>query len=267
MSTTDSPTQVITIDVTSNMSSLIDAETILSKNEQWKKLEEEWGKPVDLEVDEEDDLPRIKPVYSTLDLKGTTFDSSFLFKKVTRKISRQLSKRSTTSALEYYDFIRHLKEDPNRESNSITEQIDCVNEEIMTAQSIENICNTIDDIFKSIDKLSSATSTAKKDKFPERIQCSISATEFSFDDDTEDYDSSHYSEMDRHIDEAFNNFDSEVDGIDQSTLDSVTTLVRKFSSALNDTTIRCSPRRQRKCCEKFRELAEFWRNRAFDSDK
>lgn len=263
MSTTDSLTQD-TNTATPTMSSLIDAETILSKNEQWKKLEEEWGKPVDLEVDEEDDSPRIKPVYSTLDLKGTTFDSSFLFKKVTKKVSRQLSKRSTTSALEYYDFIRHLKEDPTRESNSITEH--CVNGE-MTAQSIENICNTIDDIFKSIDKLSSATSTAKKDKFPERIQCSISATDFSFDDDTEDYDTSHYSEMDRHIDEAFNNFDSKIEGIDQSTLDSVTTLVRKFSSVLNDTAIRCSPRRQRKCCEKFMELAEFWRNRAFDSDK
>lgn len=265
MSTTDSLTQD-TNTATPTMSSLIDAETILSKNEQWRKLEEEWGKPVDLEVDEEDDSPRIKPVYSTLDLKGTTFDSSFLFKKVTKKVSRQLSKRSTTSALEYYDFIRHLKEDPTRESNSITEQIHCVNGE-MTAQSIENICNTIDDIFKSIDKLSSATSTAKKDKFPERIQCSISATDFSFDDDTEDYDTSHYSEMDRHIDEAFNNFDSKIEGIDQSTLDSVTTLVRKFSSVLNDTAIRCSPRRQRKCCEKFMELAEFWRNRAFDSDK
>ncbi|CAH2086010.1 unnamed protein product [Euphydryas editha] len=246
------------------MSSLVDTETILSKNEQWKKLEEEWGKPIDLEVDAEDDLPRIKPVYSTLDLKGTTFDSSFLFKKVSRKITRQLSKKSTTSALEYYDFIRHLKEKPNSESNSITEQFHCINGQIMTAQSIENICNTIDDIFKSIDKLSSATSTIRKAKFPETIQCSISATDFSFDD-TEDNDLTRYSEMDRHIEEAFDDF--ETSEVDQPTLDSVTTLVRKFSVVLNDTAIRCSPRRQRMCCEKFKELAEFWKSRAFNSDK
>ncbi|XP_026489985.1 uncharacterized protein LOC113396302 [Vanessa tameamea] len=244
------------------MSTLIDNDTILSENEQWTRLEEEWGKPIDLEVDAEDDSPRIKSAYSTLDLKGTTFDSSFLFKKVRRKIGRQLSKKSTSSALEYNDFISNLKDDPSRESSK---QFYFINGQLVSAASIENICDTIDDIFKSIDKLSTVTSTVRKEKFPDKVQCSISATDLSFDTDTED---TKYSEIERHIEEAFEEFNSisAVDAIDQSTLDSVTTLVQKFSSVLNDPVIQCSPRRRRQCCEKFKELADFWKNRAFESD-
>ncbi|CAH0722052.1 unnamed protein product, partial [Brenthis ino] len=241
------------------MSAIIDIDAILSENEQWKKLEEEWGVPIDLEVDTEDDTPRMRPVFSTLNLKSPTFDSSFLFKKVTRKLGRQLSKRSTTSALEYNDFISHLRYDPSKESSK---QFYFVNGQIMSAASIDDICEKIDDIFKSIEQLS--TSTIKKKNVPDVVQCSISATDLSFDDTLEE---TNYSEIEKHIDEAFEQFNSNIsgiEGIDQTTIDSVTSLVRKFSNALNNPVSNCSPRRRKECCEKFRELADFWKNRAFE---
>lgn len=234
----------------------MDIDEILSENEQWKKLEEEWGIPIDLEVDGDDDTPKMKPVFSSSNLKSPTFDSSFLFKKVRRQVGRQLSKKSTNSALEYNDFISHLREDPNKESSK---QFYFVNGEITSATSIEDICAEIDDIFKSIEQL--CTGTIKK-KVPDVVQCSISATDLSFDDTRE---MTNYSEIERHIDEAFEQFDvSGIKGVDQTTLDSVTTLVRKFSHALNNPANRYSPKRRRECCEKFKDLADFWKNRAFE---
>lgn len=238
------------------MTAILDIDDILSENEQWKKLEEEWGIPIDLEVDAEDDTPRMKPVFSSLNLKSPTFDSSFLFKKVRRKIGRQLSKKSTNSALEYNDFISNLREDPSKESSK---HFYFVNGQITSAASIEEICDKIDDIFKSIEQL--CTSTIKK-KVPDVIQCSISATDLSFDDTRE---MTNYSEIERHIDEAFEQLDvTGIEGVDQTTLDSVTTLVRKFSKALNNPANRCSPKRRKECCEKFKDLADFWKNRAFE---
>lgn len=243
------------------MSAIIDIDAILSENEQWKKLEEEWGVPIDLEVDTEDDTPRMRPVFSTLNLKAPTFDSSFLFKKVRRKLGRQLSKRSTSS-IEYNDFINHLRDDPSKESSK---EFYFVNGQIMSAASIDDICDTIDDIFKSIEQLS--TSTIKKKKVPDVVQCSISATDLSFDDTMEE---TNYSEIKKHIDEAFEQFNSNIsgiEGIDKTMIDSVTTLVRKFSNALNNPVSHYSPRRRKECCEKFRNLADFWKNRAFECSK
>ncbi|XP_045491419.1 uncharacterized protein LOC123691181 [Colias croceus] len=243
------------------MNSIVDIDEILSENEQWKKLEEEWGIPIDLEGDD-DDQPTIQRVLSTIDLK-TTFDSSFLFKKVRRNLGRRLSKKSIASAPEYGDFIRNLQNDPMRESS---QQFYCVNGQILSAVSVDEICKKIDDIFKSIEKLSSCSTVRKKVKtIPEIVQCSISATDLSFDDTEYEYN----SEMDRHMEEAFQELSSTINTIDRgdkSTLESVTTLVRKFSIIVNHPKMKCNPRHQRQCSEKFKDLAEFWKSRAFANE-
>ncbi|CAK1545058.1 unnamed protein product [Leptosia nina] len=231
------------------MNSIVDIDDILSENDQWKKLEEEWGNPIDLEVETEEDQPQITRVISCLDLK-TTFDSSFLFKKVRRNLGRQLSKKSTASALEYNEFISDLR--PSRESSQHFFNI-------VSTASLDEICRKIDDIFKSIDKLSTCS---MKRKLPEVVDCSISATDLSFDDTVQD---SYSSEIDRHMEEAFQELSSikGAEQIDQSTLESVTTMVRKFSRILEHPIMKCSRRRQRQCSDKFKDLAEFWNSRAF----
>ncbi|XP_045785038.1 uncharacterized protein LOC123880786 [Maniola jurtina] len=253
------------------MSSIFDADTILSENDQWRKLEEEW-KTVDL-IDIEDDTPNLKPVFSTLDLNGTTFDSSFLFKKVRRKVGRQMSKISSAS-IEYEDFISNIRDDSR---NGPSKQFYFVNGQITSAASIEELCDKIDDIFKSIDELSVATSTvrnkssreSKKRIYPDLVQCSISATDLSFDDTVSQKEVTCSSEIERHIgeafEEAFEQINSTIDTLegDKSHLESVTTLVRKFSSVINSPMIKCNPRRQRECSDKFKQLTDFWKNQAF----
>lgn len=249
------------------MSSLIDIDAILSENEQWLKLEEEWGKPIDLDIEEDQTSP-LTPAVSTLDLKKSTFDSSFLFKKVRRKLGRQLSKKSTTSALEYEDFLHDLRMDETRESSK---QFYFINGEIVSAASVDEICDKIDDIFKSIDKLASAANTIRKKEksLPDVVNCSISASGLSFDDTVTISKERSIDNIDRCIEEALDRFNStlaSLDGVDESTIESVTTLVRKFSSVLSSP-LNCSPRRQRQCCVKFKDLADFWSNRAFNESK
>ncbi|KPJ04970.1 hypothetical protein RR46_04086 [Papilio xuthus] len=246
------------------MSGLFDVDDILSDHEEWLKLDEEWGKPIDLDT-EDDQPPYLKSMFSTLDLKKTTFDSSFLFKKVRRKIGRQLSKRSTNSCLDYKDFLNDLQNNRSRES---TKQFYFVNGQIMSAGSVEEICDKIDDYFKSIEKLT-VTSTIRKSDIPEVVKCSMSSGDFSFDDtvlksNTDKCDS---EDISRFIDQAFNDFNSSIasiEDVDDTTRESVTTLVRKFSIVLNRPSMYCSPRRQRQCCEKFRDLAEFWKKRTLE---
>ncbi|XP_034840176.1 uncharacterized protein [Maniola hyperantus] len=253
------------------MSSIFDADTILYENDQWRKLEEEW-KTIDL-IDIEEETPTLKPVFSTLDLNGTTFfDSSFLFKKVRRKVGRQISKISSAS-IEYEDFISNIRDDSR---NDTSKQFYFVNGQLTSAASIEELCDKIDDIFKSIDEMSIATSTvrnkrnSKKRIYPDLVQCSISATDLSFDDTASQKEVTCSSEIDRHIEEAFEEaleqFNSTMDTLegDKSHLESVTTLVRKFSSVMSSPMIKCNPRRQRECCDKFKELTDFWKNRAFE---
>lgn len=248
------------------MSAIFDADTILSENDQWRKLEREW-KTIDL-IDVEDETPELKPVFSTLDLNGTTFDSSFLFKKVRRKVGRKLSKLSTAS-IEYEDFISNIRDDSRNDSSK---QFYFVNGQITSAASIEELCDKIDDIFKSIEELTIATSTVrnKKKPVPDLVQCSISATDLSFDD-TVSQNEVATSEIDRQIEEAFeeafeqfNSTIATLDG-DKSHVESVTTLVRKFSSVMNSPMIKCNPRRKRECCDKFKELTEFWKSRALEN--
>ncbi|KPJ09971.1 hypothetical protein RR48_05834 [Papilio machaon] len=247
------------------MSGLFDVDDILSDHEEWLKLDEEWGKPIDLDT-EEDQAPYLKSMFSTLDLKKTTFDSSFLFKKVRRKIGRQLSKRSTNSYLDYKDFLNDLQNNASRES---TKQFYFVNGQIMSAVSVEEICDKIDNYFKSIEKLTLTSTIRNKNEMPEVVKCSMSSGDFSFDDtvvgsNTDKCDS---EDISRFIDQAFNDFNSSIasmEDVDDVTRESVTTLVRKFSSVLKSPSMNCCPRRQRQCCEKFRDLAEFWKKRTLE---
>ncbi|CAH0604997.1 unnamed protein product [Chrysodeixis includens] len=239
-------------------SSFLDPEAILLGNEQWIQLDEKWGEPVDLETDE--DLPsQLKPVFSTLDLMKTTFDSSFMFKKVRRKVGRRLSK---AGVLDYKDFLQDLQEKKQ------PKDFYYINGQILSAASVEQICDTIDDIFKSVEKLSSATSTVRKNPFPDKISCSISIDDLSFDDTPSQKETTEGG-VDRYIDEAFEKLShlSNMPIDDEATRASVTTLVRRFSSILRSPGINCSPRRQRQCCNNFKELAEFWKSQAFNDEE
>lgn len=247
---------------------LLDAESILSFNEQWKKLEEKWGKPVDLDTEDLEDLTpsKLRPVFSSLDLRRTTFDSSFLLKTVRKKLGRQLSKKS--SIIDYKDFIQDLHNEIPVEVPK--KQFYYISGQILSAFSVEEICEKIDDIFKSVEKLCSATSTIrnKKKPLPDVVHCSISYDDLSFDDTADSQkEKGDSDDVDRYIDEAFEQLNSTIASVangdikfDDTTRDSVTTLVRKFSAVLYNPVI-CSPRRKRQCNERFRDLADFWRNR------
>lgn len=232
----------------------IDPEAILYGNEQWTQLEEKWGEPVDLETD--DDPPTsLRPVFSSLDLVKTTFDSSCLLNKVRRKVGRRLSKNGV---LDYKNFLKDLK------SASPPKNFYSVNKQIISALSVEEICKKIDDIFKSVEKLCSATSTIRKKGFPDVIGCSISVGDLSFDD-TPSQDLTNEENVEEYIDEAFEHFEdlSKMSIDDDASKESVTTLVRKFSSILSSSAVSCNPRRRRERSTKFQELAEFWQNQAF----
>ncbi|CAB3221294.1 unnamed protein product [Arctia plantaginis] len=234
----------------------IDPEAILYGNDQWTQLEEKWGEPVDLETD--DDPPSgLRPVFSTLDLMKTTFDSECLLKKVRRKVGRRLSKNGV---LDYKDFLKDLK------STSPPKAFYCVNGQILSALSVEQICDKIDDIFKSVEKLCSATSTIRKKGIPDVVGCSISVGDLSFDDTPSQDQTDEEENVEEYIDEAFEHFEdlSKMSIDDDVTRESVTTLVRKFSSILSSSTVNCNPRRQSERSTKFKELAEFWQNQAFN---
>lgn len=253
-------------------SHLIDTDLILSGNEQWTKLEQQWGNPIDLET--EDDRPsKISPTYSTLDLRRTTFNSPYLFKKVRRRVGRQYSKRSAT--LDYKEFLKDLESEDPKELP--LKQFYYISGQIISALSVDEICDRIDDIFKSIERLCSATSTIHKKKtLPERVQCSIDASDLSFDDTIDEKEKCDSDDISRYIDEAFdqlnvtintiNNLidEDDINKMNQSNRDSVTTLVRKFSTFLKSPVVNQSPRRKRQCNEKFRDLADFWKSKTLE---
>ncbi|XP_028168041.1 uncharacterized protein LOC114358307 [Ostrinia furnacalis] len=162
----------------------LDAESILSSNEQWKKLEEKWGKPVDLDTDDSDREPsKLKPALSSLDLRQTTFDSPFLLKTVRKKLARRLSIKSCIA--DYDDFVKELPNDTFGEEPK--KQFYNVSGQMLSAGSVEDICKTIDDVFKSVEDLCFTTSTNCDKKRPELVPCSMSCSGLSFDDtrDTE----------------------------------------------------------------------------------
>lgn len=244
-------------------STFLDPEAILSGNEQWIQLEEKWGEPIDLDTEEDNPPGKLQPVFSTLDLMKTTFDSSFLFKKVRRKVGRRLSK---AGVLDYKDFLQDLEDKKHQKDFYF------ISGQILSAASVDDICDTIDDIFKSVEKLSSATSTIRQKKtIPERVSCSISVNDLSFDDTPTEKEKSDTEDVEKYIDEAFDklsNFSNmTADDVDDVTRESVTTLVRKFSSILRSPAVNCNPRRQRQRSSKFKELAEFWKSLAHNESE
>lgn len=103
---------------------------------------------------------------------------------------------------------------------------------------------------------------------PERVECSISTDGLSFDDTPEAETEKHDSEdIDRFIDEVFDKLNYTVMSVceNNESKESVTTLVHRFGSILHSSAINCSSRKRRMCCNKFKELAEFWEKIAFDS--
>lgn len=247
-------------------STFLDPEAILSGNEEWIQLEEKWGEPVDLETEEDYSPGKLQPVFSALDLMKTTFDSSFLFNKVRRKVGRRLS---NAGVLDYNEFLQDLEE---KNQPAAAKQFYLINGQILSAASVEEICDKIDDIFKSVEKLSSATSTIRKKKgFPEKVSCSISTADLSFDDTVTEKNKTNVDDVSRYIDEAFEKLslisNMPMEDVDDVTRESVTTLVRKFSSIFHSPAVNCNPRRQRKCNNNFRELAEFWKNQACNASE
>lgn len=234
------------------------------------KLEEEWI-PIDLETEEDLTPSKLKPMFSSLDLRKTTFDSSFLFKKVRQRNGKRLSRN--LSKLDYKDFIQDLEKEAAADVS--VKDFYYINGQIISAVSVEEICDKIDDIFKSVEKLCSATSTIrhKKINLPAVVNCSISTAGLSFDDtekggaaDDADKEKSDGDDVDNFIDEAFHQLSVTMaslatldeDADDNLTKESVTTLVKKFTSILKSPAVNRSPRRKRQCCERFKDLAKFW---------
>lgn len=245
----------------------LDAEAILSINDQWMELEEKWGNPVDLDTEDDQPLRKLEPVLSSLDLRTATFDSSFLLKKVRRKLGRQIS---NASVLDYKQFTQDLQKRPEKDVQK--KDFFYINGEIMSAVSIEDICDQIDDIFRSFDKLCSATSTIREKKkilpqdLPKVVNCSISTTDLSFDDtemEKTEKSGTAVEDIDKFIDEAFEQLCGTITSCDfkDTCKESVTTLVKKFSQLMKNPIVNRSVRRK-KCCDKFQELIEFWNNNA-----
>ncbi|XP_059045231.1 uncharacterized protein LOC131841018 [Achroia grisella] len=191
---------------------LLDIDEILATNEQWRRLEEQWGKPVDLDT-EEDFMPSTsKPLCDTLDLKRTTFNSSHLFKiKKTKKVNRKPTK---IPSLDYADFIEDLEQfDP---SDQPAKQFYYVGGQVLSAASVENICEEIDEIFKSAEIFCCTTSTIRcKEKpgkrkrvIPSFVERSISYDGLSFDDTiVSEKVEENKDGLDSFIDEAFGQID------------------------------------------------------------
>ncbi|CAH0406259.1 unnamed protein product [Chilo suppressalis] len=227
-------------------------------------LEELWGNPVDLDTDEDIPTSKLRPVFSTLDLRKSTFDSSFLFKTVKRKVARQMSK---SSVLDYNEFLQDLQH--NAVEDIPRKQFYYVSGQVLSAMSVEDICTKIDDIFKSIERLCSATSTIRlKRNVDEIVQCSFSCGDLSFDDTVDPDQEKHASsDVDKYIEEAFEQLNSTIVSIvnknatmDEAAKDSVTALVKIFSNILKAPGHRQS-RRRRESNDKFKDLAEFWRSK------
>ncbi|CAG9115035.1 unnamed protein product [Plutella xylostella] len=269
--------------------SLMDTDAILSSSEHWSRLDEQWGTPIDLETDDQQDDNFVPPTslqsfFSTIDLRPKhTFDSAIMLRRVQRKVYDSLSKRSAAS-VNYKDFIQELDRDEATHKERVDKQFYYIGGQIISAASVDEICDNIDDIFKSVSKLSATTSTIRPSKaakpapkIPEVVECSFSTSDLSFDD-THDFEKekSDGDDVDRFIDELFDELNQTMASLqtssvlDQSgarildqttTIESVTTLVKKFSSILESPAVKCSPRRQRQCCERFKDLADFWKNR------
>lgn len=239
---------------------LIDADSILSEIDQWNKLDTEWGSPVDLETEERELInPEVASFLSTLERK-VTFDSAIILKTIREKTVKNVSK--DTSTLNYEKFLEDLK----KNSSLRNEQPFCfVDRHVHAASSVSTICSKIDAIFRSIEQLcienTLGSNKKKKERFvlPDVIQCSISTGGLSFDETKESMDKN----LDSYIDELFEFFNNTLESLQEmdnseDIQESVSTLVRKFSTFLCNPVLKCA-RRKRQCSEKFRELTEFWK--------
>ncbi|XP_052750864.1 uncharacterized protein LOC128200687 [Galleria mellonella] len=131
---------------------------MLPMNKQWKCLKEEWGEPMDLDTDEDITPSTRKRVNcDNTDLKETTFNSSYIFKDPNEKTREKGRHRM------YQGYVAG---------------------EVLSAGIVENICEEIDEIFKTADILSFNTSTISKMKtntkpttkqnaIAEIVECSI----------------------------------------------------------------------------------------------
>lgn len=249
---------------------LIDADSVLSEIDQWNELEAAWGTPVDLETEDQDIFtPEVASCFSTLD-KKPTFDSGAILKKMQKKFARKVSKKLETSNLGYEEFLQELDMD-NQDQDTNEKQFYFVGGNILSAMSVNDICNKIDAVFKSIEKLSTLTSTVRlkknnqEKKFSDIVACSMSTNGLSFDDTKS---SKADEDMDAFIDQLFD-IDKSIISLQCSVRmnksgdeiqESVSTLVRKFSSFLENPVIKCSRKRRNSSKEKFKELADFWKN-------
>lgn len=257
--------------------SLIDADSILSNIDQWNKLDTEWGTPVDLETEDHDYfIPEVESRFSTLEHKRPTFDSAVLLRNIRRTIRRSASKNIPNSKLNYEGFIQDLE--LSTDHKMAEKQFYFVGGEIISAMSVKDICKSIENIFKSIEQLCTATSTVRKktrntSKITNIVECSISATGLSFDDTSESNEI--LQNVDQFIDELFNVLDCTLTSMqncsiqeesidqlnDQSVHESVTSLVKKFSSFIDSPAIKCNKRR-RQCSERFKNLIQFWKSQS-----
>ncbi|CAG9794011.1 unnamed protein product [Diatraea saccharalis] len=242
---------------------LRDANDILATIDQWRKLEETWGNPIDLDTDsDEGDIPSSPP-----QLHRCT--SSFLFNSAKEQVWCQFSEKS--ALLDYTEFLQGLQhvdtvDEPRKESYVVDGQI-------LSALSVELICNNIDDIFKSIEDLYTVTSTMRRRKENVKeavVERSVSYGRLSFDDtaDTE----MDTGDIDKYIDEAFQWLNSSKASItaksadtDNATKNSVTALVNKFSNIFKRPALR-GPRRRRESNNGFQNLIDYWRSKTCHQD-
>ncbi|GBP69216.1 hypothetical protein EVAR_54176_1 [Eumeta japonica] len=252
---------------------ILDTETLLSENEHWTKLTEEWGPPVDLETEDgpspDTGLPSLP---GTLNLKRQTFDSAVFLKSLKKKIYNGSSKKPVLEE-NYEQFLHDLERRCPRENHE--KSFYFVGGQIISAVSVDEICEDIDNVFKSVEKLCSATSTLRpktKNRLPKTVECSISATDLSFDDTSDELEKDTVADeaVARYIDEMFDALNNTISVLQTSGSSnnssgrtdrnvSVTALVQRFSSFLDNPVLKCGPRGRRQCCEKFKELAEFWK--------
>ncbi|KAM3961303.1 uncharacterized protein ACR2FA_004640 [Aphomia sociella] len=249
---------------------LLDTDQILAENEEWVRLGELWGNPIDLETEEDLAPSKLKPVLSTLNLKKSTFNSSFLFKKKLAPVNKKTSEDA--DSLSYEDFLGDL--DQFVPSGKPVKQFYFVNGEILSAMSVEDICNEIDNFFNCLDATCVKTSTIRekktpkkdKKKIPDFGECSTPVGVLSFDETVQSKKNNilkRDTSIEDFIDKAFeqiNLLSDSVSDAKHSTRNTVTELVRKFKSMFEEPAVKCNPRRKRQCANNFKELTEFWKN-------
>ncbi|XP_052750865.1 uncharacterized protein LOC116413390 [Galleria mellonella] len=162
-----------------------DAKKIHALNDQWMRVDEEWGGPVDFETDEELTPSMIKHVnFHTLNLKKAIFSSSNIFEDAEKMLPMNNQWRCLKE-----EWGEPMDLDTDEDITPSTRKR-YVAGEVLSAGIVENICEETEEIFKTADILSFNTSTISKMKtntkpttkqnaVAEIVECSILV---SFDD-------------------------------------------------------------------------------------